>query len=87
MNIMTFSLPESPSFVIINVGDASVINIQNPGIHAVGSKRNLMGIGQDMLDDEVKVKLVLSTRHVVLKVVVAVVWNNPPWTRIVCFNR
>jgi len=46
-------VPKSLGFVVRNVGDASVINIKNPSIHAVRGKLNLRGIDEDVFDDEV----------------------------------
>lgn len=86
MNIMTFSLPESPSFVIINVGDASVINIQNPSIHGIPKEKSLVDISQDYLHNQVQVPVVLAIDHVSLNISGTLRWNCWPCNHIVCLH-
>jgi len=45
-------VPKSLGFVVRNIGDASVINIKNPSVHAVRGKRNLRGIEEDVFHGE-----------------------------------
>ncbi|KAK0586013.1 hypothetical protein LWI29_037852 [Acer saccharum] len=66
-----------------NDGDAGVINVENPSIHAIVRQDNLVYVTQDLLHDQLNISVVLTTDHVALYVPQTLSGYRAPCTYIV----
>lgn len=81
------ALPISLAFIIINIGDASVIYIKDPSVQSVAGDRDLVGVGQNLLHHESEIVLVLPAGDVCSDAAAAMRRHRPPRLYIVRLRR
>jgi len=57
-------VPELLGLVVEQVGEAGVVDVEHPGVEAVGVGGDLVGVGGRLLHDAGQVPLVLAPGHV-----------------------
>lgn len=77
-------VPETLGLVVEQVGEAGVVDVEDPGVEAVvGGGRDLVHVGGHLVHDAVQVPAVLATRHVARDVADARRRHGAPPPRVV----